>query len=315
MMKNGNPFGTREKAGAFSRSKGGFSGQRENRFEFWLFVGPVFVLFTILFVLPLVQGVYYSLTNWDAINPNVTFVGLKNYIKIFTVDPYFLPALGRTFYFAVLNVFFVNVLAMLFALALTSNFKANNLYRSAIFIPNVISMVISGFIWQFMFTKIFPQAAQAVPFLGFLDQSWLSNVNLVMFSIVIVSVWQGTGYIMTIYIAGLQGMDQGLVEAATIDGANIWQTFWRVKLPSILPTVAVGAFMNISGSLKIFDIVYSLTNGGPGRASEVAMLEIYREAYQYRNFGYACAKAFLLAAVIILITIIQQRVTRGREDA
>lgn len=291
----------------------GIAGAREKSWEFWVFVGPVFALFTLFFIVPLAQGLYYAFTNWDAINPRINFVGITNFVKIFTIDKYFIPALGRTFYFTVLNVFFVNVFAMLFALALTNESRGNNFFRACIFVPNVISMVIAGFIWSFMFSKILPKIGSDIPLLSFLDQSWTGDEKFAMMAIIIVSVWQGTGYIMTIYIAGLQGMDAGLVEAGKIDGANAWQTFWRIKLPSILPTVAVGSFMNIAGSLKIFDIVYSLTKGGPGRSTEVAMLELYREAYQYKNFGYASAKAVILAVIIIAITLVQQKLTKAKE--
>jgi len=290
-----------------------YSLKSENKRGILLFIVPVLLVYTLLFIVPMFQGVAYAFTDWDGINQNVHFVGLRNFIKIFTIDSSFLPAMGRTVFFVTLNFFGVNVLAMLFAIALTNKFKFNNIIRAAIFLPNVISMVIAGFIWQFMYLKIFPQAAEKFSILSFLNQSWLSDSNLVMISIVLVSMWQGIGYIMTIYIAGLQGVDECQIEAAKIDGANGWQSFWKVKLPAVLPAVAVGAFMNVAGSFKIFDTVYSLTSGGPGKSSEVAMLEIYREAYLYKNFGLACAKAVLLAIVIVAITILQMRLTSDND--
>lgn len=281
--------------------------------NFW-FLGPCYILFTVFFFIPMCQSVFYAFTSWDAVNPNITFVGLRNFVKIFTIDSNFLPALGRTFYFTFFNVILTNVLAMLFAVALTTNVRVNNFFRSLLFIPNVISMVITGFIWQFMFLRVIPDLAKGSPgVFGFLNQAWLSDPNLVMFSIVIVAVWQGVGYIMTIYIAGLTSVDASMLEAALIDGAGGWITFWRVKLPAMLPTVAVGAFLNIAGSFKVFDVVYSLTSGGPGRSSEVAMLDIFREAYMYNNFGYACAKSVILALIIIVFTLIQFKFTAGKE--
>ncbi|MEI7885663.1 MAG: sugar ABC transporter permease [Clostridia bacterium] len=313
-MLNSVPNKEKEKALAFSFLKRNGNGKkRENRLTFLIFVAPIFLLFTLLFIVPLVQGVYYAFTDWDAVNPVLNFVGLKNFVKIFTIDSNFIPAMGRTFYFVIFNVFLSNTIGMLFAIAFTNDFRFNNMFRSMIFIPNVISMVIGGFIWQFMFLKVMPQTAAKFSFLSFLDQSWLSDSNIVMFSIVIVSLWQGLGFMMTIFIAGLQGIDSSLIEAGTIDGASGWQSFWNIKLPAVLPTVAVGAFMNIAGSFKIFDTVFSLTSGGPGRSSEVAMLEIYREAYTYKNFGYASAKAVLLALVIIIFTIIQLKLTSDKE--
>ncbi len=278
------------------------------------FLGPCYILFTVFFINPMIQSIYFSFTNWNAIDPSFSMVGLQNYINIFTVDTGFLPALGRTFFFAFFNVLFTNVLAMLFGVALTTKFRFNNMFRSAIFIPNVIAMVVTGFIWQFMFLNVFPTVAETMPIpFGFLDISWLSDPSIVMFSVVIVSVWQGVGYIMTIYIAGLVTVDESMLEAATIDGASGWTTFWRIKLPAILPTVGVGAFLNVAGSFKIFDIVYALTSGGPGESSTVAMLDIFREAYMFRNFGYASAKAVILSIIIILITLIQFKITSKSE--
>lgn len=276
------------------------------------FIGPVFIIYTLLFIYPFLQGLFYSVTSWNGIDPKPTFVGFRNFIEMFTKDEYFVPSLNRTFFIAFVNVFFTNILAMLFALALTSRFRLNNLWRAAIFMPNVISMVVSGFIWKFMFTEIAENMAE-ITGIEAINQSWLGDPSIVAFSIVIVSVWWGLGYIMTIYIAGLQGIDSSIVEAADIDGCNAWQLFFRIKLPSMLPVVTIGVFLNVSGSLKIFDTIYSLTGGGPGKASEVAMLNIYREAFVYGRLGYGNAKAVVLTIIIIAITIVQMKLTSGKE--
>jgi raffinose/stachyose/melibiose transport system permease protein len=276
------------------------------------FIGPVFIIYTLLFAFPFLQGLYYSFTQWNGIDPQATFVGFRNFIEMFTKDEYFVPSLNRTFFIAFVNVFFTNLLAMLFALALTNSFRLNNFWRAAIFMPNVISMVVSGFIWKFMFTQIAENMAE-VTGIEAINQSWLGDANIVAYSIVIVSVWWGLGYIMTIYIAGLQGIDNSIIEAAEIDGANNWQMFFRIKLPSMLPVVTIGVFLNVSGSLKLFDTIYSLTGGGPGKASEVAMLNIYREAFVYGRLGYGNAKAVVLTLIIIAITVVQMKLTSGKE--
>ncbi len=277
-----------------------------------LFVGPILIVYSILFAFPFLQGLYYSFTNWTAINPNYSFIGWQNYKEIFTLDEYFLPSLNRTFFIAFINVIFTNVLAMLFAVALTNQFRWNNTWRALIFMPNVISMVVSGFIWKFMFGEILPKLGETTN-ISLLSNSWLSDPGIVAYSIVIVSVWWGLGYIMTIYIAGLQGIDSEIIEAADIDGCNSWQSFFKVKLPSMLPVVTVGIFLNISGSLKMFDTIYSLTGGGPGKASEVAMLNIYREAFVFNRMGYGNAKAVFLTVIIVLITIVQMKLTSTKE--
>jgi raffinose/stachyose/melibiose transport system permease protein len=281
-------------------------------FSYLIFIGPIFLIYTLLFSFPFVRGLVLSFTDWNGVDPELNFIGIRNYIQMFTTDEYFIPSLGRTFYIALLNVVFTNVFAMIFAVSLTSKFKMNNVWRAAIFMPNVISMVVSGFIWKFMFTELAGNLTE-ITGLQFFSQSWLGSPDIVAYSIVIVSVWWGLGYIMTIYIAGLMGIDNSMIEAAEIDGCGPWRSFFQIKLPSMMPVVTVGVFLNVSGSLKIFDTIYSLTGGGPGKASEVAMLNIYREAFVYDRFGYGTAKAVVLAIIIIAITMVQMRLTRKKE--
>ncbi|MFW5711253.1 MAG: carbohydrate ABC transporter permease [Spirochaetota bacterium] len=276
-----------------------------------LFVGPIFVVYTLLFMYPFFEGLYYSFTNWNGVDPQVNFIGLKNYIEMFTKDEYFLPALQRTFFIAVLNVTFVNILAMVFALSLTNDGRLNNLWRAMIFMPYMISMVVCGFIWRFMLTNIAENLSEVTE-LAFINQSWLGDPNIVVYSIVIVSTWWIAGYIMTIYIAGILSIDQSLIEAGEIDGCNTWQSFYKIKLPLMMPVVTVGVFLSISYSLKIFDTIYSLTGGGPGKASEVMMLNLYRDAFVYNRYGYGTAKAIVLTIIIILITFIQMRITNAK---
>lgn len=275
------------------------------------FIGPAFILFTIFFTLPLIQGLIYSMTDWNGVG-NFNFVGLRNY-KMIIQDNNFLTSIGRTFYIAAFNVVLTNVIAMLFAVALTTKFKFNNLMRGIIFLPNMIGMAICGFIWKFMFDKVSGTIYTATG-MELFNRSWLtgSTSNIVP-AILIVTLWQGVGYIMTIYIAGLLSVDDSILEAASIDGANGWQSFFRVKLPLMLPMVTVGAFLNLSGSLKMFDVIFSLTSGGPGNATEVAMLNVYREAFVYNKFGYGSAKAVILSMIIIIITLIQLKATGSKE--
>ncbi|ACL69706.1 carbohydrate ABC transporter permease [Halothermothrix orenii] len=286
--------------------------KRRKIYLFLAFVGPIFVLYTLFFILPLFEGIYYSFTDWKGVGGSINWVGFDNYINLFKIDDVFINSINTTFYIAFVNVLLTNILAMIFAIALTNNFKLNNLYRGIILLPNMISMVVSGFIWKFMFSKISGSLYEATG-IELFNNSWLGDIEIVIYSVVIVSLWQGLGYIMTIYIAALQGVDENVIEAASIDGANSWQIFFKIKLPLMLPIVSIGAFLNISMSLKIFDIIYSLTGGGPGHASEVAMLNIYREAFVFNRLGYANAKAIVLTIIIVIITVIHFRITSREE--
>ena len=273
--------------------------------------GPSIGIYTMFFMVPMILGLVYSLTDWDAVG-KFNIVGLSNYSKLLFQDPVFLQSLGRTFWFAIISVTLTTIIAMLCAIGLTSKFKANNLIRTIIFFPNLISMVITGFIWNFLFTKVSSGIYTSTGIEAF-NISWIGDVKYVMWAVVIVSIWSGMGYYMTIYIAGLLGIDGSFIEAAKIDGASDWHVFWRIKMPLMLPVVSVGAFMNIAFCMKVFDIIFSLSKGGPGNSSEVAMINVYREAFVYNNFGYGSAKAIFFACIIILFSFIQQRVSNSME--
>lgn len=278
-----------------------------------LFIGPIFLIYTALFMFPFFEGLYYSITDWNGINPETNFIGLQNYVEMFTEDEYFISALQRTFVIAGFSVLFINLFAMLFSLALTSKAKTNNIWRAMIFMPYMISMVVSGFIWRFMYNNIAESLAKETG-LSFLNQSWLGDPNLVIYSIIIVNVWWLTGYVMTIYIAGILSLDPNLLEAGEIDGCSAWQSFFKIKLPLMMPVVTVGVFLSISYSLKVFDTIYSLTGGGPGKSSEVVMLNLYRDAFVHNRFAYGTSKAIVLTVIIVIITYFQMKLTSSKED-
>lgn len=268
-----------------------------------LFILPALALYTIFFIIPFVTGIYYSFTDWRGIDGLASFIGVRNYVTLIR-DNFFIDSVKRTFYFTIINVSMTNILAMLFALMLATKTKINNLYRLIISLPNIISMIATGFLWQFMFTKISASLYDATA-LKLFDVNWLSNEKIILISIVIVTLWQGLGYIMIIYIAGIQSVDSDIIEAASMDGANAIESFIHIQLPAMMPTLLVGVFLNVAGSLKIFDVVFSLTGGGPGRITEVMVLNIYNEAFVNNRLGYANAKALILTCIVILVTSIQ----------
>jgi raffinose/stachyose/melibiose transport system permease protein len=259
----------------------------------------------------MIGGMYYSFTDWSGIFGTQIFNGLDNYKKIFQ-DAAFFNSLKITAIFVFWNCLLTNILAMLFAIVLSDNSKRNNISKMILFTPNVISLVVTGFIWQFLLSRVFNQIydQSGISLFGI---SFLGSPDIVIYSCVLVSLWAGIGYIMVIYIAALQGVDQSHVEAAIIDGCGTWRLFWQVKLPEILPTVSVGLFINISGSIKVYDLIYALTQGGPGGSSELVMLNIYNEAFERQNAGYANTKAMIVTAIIILITLLQLKLTKKRK--
>lgn len=300
---------TTTRRAACAKKKGTLSSAK----TFLLFVGPILAIYTFSFTIPFIQGIYYSFTQWSGIRGTEAWSGLTNYIRLFTQDPGFFDSLARTFKFVFWNCTLTNILAMLFALALTKKNKRNNFSQTVLFLPNMVSLIVTGFIWQFLLSRVAAQAYDATGFHLF-GINYLGDPKIVIYSCVLVSLWAGIGYIMIIYIAALQGINQSHIEAATVDGCNPWQLFWKIKLPEMLPTVTVGVFINISGSIKIYDLIYSLTKGGPGIASELVMLNIYTEAFQRQNAGYANTKAMIVTLIIFVITLLQLRLTRERSS-
>jgi raffinose/stachyose/melibiose transport system permease protein len=179
--------------------------------------------------------------------------------------------------------------------------------------PNMMSMIIGGFMWMFIFTKVLSYIADHTV-LHFLNHSWIGDPKYSFYAIIIVSLWGGVGYLMVIYIAALQGVPQELREAASIDGAGRFQILRSVTLPMIMPAVTIGIFVTLNSTFKVFDVVFALTGGGPGRATQVIALNIFEEAFHMSNrYGYASAKAMILFVIVCIITLAQLKVMKKRE--
>lgn len=277
-----------------------------------IFVGPIFCIYTFCFTFSLVGGIYYSFTNWSGVTGTEVWIGFKNYVRIFAQDQAFMESMKRTAIFVFWNCLFTNVIAMVFAVLLEDSTKLNNGSRMMIFMPNVISLIVTGFIWQFLLSRVMPQMYASTGWSIF-GMNLLGDPKLVIYGCVLVSLWSGIGYIMVIYISALQGIDGTLIDAGRVDGCSSWKIFWKIKMPEMMSTVSVGIFLNIAGSIKIFDLIWSLTKGGPGNASEVVMINVYREAFERRNAGYANAKAVVLTGIIIAITLLQLKLTKQKE--
>ncbi len=279
---------------------------------FFAFVAPALLVFLIFIVIPMLGGMSYSFTNWNGLAKSYKFVGFVNYIEAFK-DKEFIRSLMFSFKYVFLMVVLQNGIALLLALLIESRKRAKGLFRTIFFMPNLISMIIGAFMWTFIFTKLLPELAEQAAF-SFLDQAWTSDPKVSFYSILIVSLWQGVGYMMIIYIAGLQGVPQDIKEAARIDGANGWQMLRSVTLPMIMHTVTICLFLTLNSAFNSFDVIFGLTGGGPARKTEVVSLNIFQEAFNYNyRFGYANAKAMILFLIILVITIVQVRVMKRRE--
>lgn len=277
-----------------------------------VFVGPAFLFFTVIVLVPFVLGMYYSFTNWNGVNGSMSWVGLENFKTIFTNDKAFWESFWFTTRFSLLSVFLVNAVGFMLAFLLTRPLKTRNVLRTIFFLPNVIGGLLLGFIWQFIFIKGFASVGAATG-IGFFNLPWLGDANTAFWGILIVSIWQGAGYLMVIYISALVNIPHELLEAAKIDGASVWQTLRSIIMPLIMPAVTVCLFLAISWAFKMFDLNWSLTKGGPFRSTESVAINIYQEAFQNNRYGLGTAKALLFFIAVAFITSVQVYLTKKRE--
>ena len=277
------------------------------------FVFPALLFYSVFVLASASGGVRFSLTDWNGLNRTYKSVGLANYIEALTDDPAYLNSVLFTIKYVVCMVVLQNVLALLLAVLIESRRRSKVWFRTIFFMPNMMSMIIGGFMWMFIFTRVLAYIANHT-MLHFLDRSWIGDPRYSFLAILIVSLWGVVGYLMVIYIAALQGVPRYLKEAAEIDGANKIQMFWRVTLPMIFQACTIGIFVALGTSFKVFDVVYALTNGGPGRATQVIALNVFEEAFHMSSrYGYASAKAMILFVIICLITLVQLRLMKRKE--
>ncbi|MFC3883646.1 carbohydrate ABC transporter permease [Bacillus songklensis] len=279
---------------------------------FALFVGPAFLAFTIIVLIPFFTGVYYAFTDWNGVTGNIHWVGFDNFKYLFTEDKQFQKSFWITTKYTVVAIILTNIVGFGLALLVTQMLKTRNMLRTVFFLPNLIGGLLLGFVWQFIFVKGFASVGQLTG-ISLFELPWLGDAKTAFWGIVIVSVWQGAGYIMLIYTAALQNVPQELIEAAKIDGANRWQILRHITMPMVAPAVTVCLFLTISWSFKIFDVNLSLTNGGPFKSTEMLALNIYTEAFVNNRYGLGEAKALIFFIVVAAITTIQVMYTKKKE--
>jgi raffinose/stachyose/melibiose transport system permease protein len=274
--------------------------------------GPALIVILAFVEIPFLMSIAYSFTKWNGLDKAVKWIGLANYTELLTTDPGLGSAMIFTLFFTVLAVAATNVIALLFAVILDMNVRGKNVLRAAFYIPNIISLIIIGYVWRFIFSRGFDSFG-ALTHLGIFQLSWLGDPHLTFVSVVFVTVWQSIGFYMVIYIAGLQTVPREQVEAAVIDGAAPVTRFFRITLPLILPSVTVAIFYSLSNALKTFDVIFSLTFGGPGTATTSIALDIYKTAFSDSRFGYGSAKSVVLFLLILSVTVFQLTAFKRRE--
>ena len=270
-----------------------------------IFVLPTFLAFVIGFILPFIEGLYLSFCQFTTVK-DAKFIGIGNYQRIFT-DSTFTNSFKFTVLFAVASIVLINVIAFILALLLTRKLKGTNIFRTIFFMPNLIGGIVLGYIWQILINCVLSIVGQ--PLLAL-------NSSAGYWGLIILMCWQQIGYMMIIYIAGLQNVSDDLLEAAQIDGATPWQTLWKVKLPMVMPSITICVFLTLTNSFKLFDQNLALTGGDPNHFTEMLALNIYQTFYaragaQWKGLGQA--KAVLFCVLVIAISMIQLKATRSRE--
>ena len=276
------------------------------------FVGPALLFFLVIQIVPFLMGVYYSFTSWNGVSSVVEWVGFENYKRIFTSDETFFNSFMFTTKFMFAAVIISNLIGFSFALLLNAALKTRNILRTVFFIPNVIGGLLLGFIWQFIFVKGFASIGNMTD-IGFFKLPWLGDETTAFWGIVIVFAWQISGYMMVIYVAALQGVDNSLLEAAKMDGATNWTLLTKIIIPLILPAFTICFFLTISMAFKIFDLNISLTGGGPFNSTQSVAINIYQEAFQNNRYGLGTAKSILFFVVVAIFTTVQVMITKKKE--
>ena len=276
--------------------------------NFALYTFFPYAVFLVFVLVPFFIGGYYSLTEWNGVSRNIDFVGLRNYLEVFREDEGFIVSTVFTFKFTLAACVSVNLLGLLYAVMFHNSTRWNSALRVILVLPNVIGGIILGFVWRFIF-------AQALPAIGgiFENLSWFGQPDMAFYAILIVLVWQQAGYVMLIYIASMNSIDEQLFEAARIDGASSFRQFTDITLPLIVPAFTVSIFIVLAYSFKIFGLIFALTGGGPFGSTESLALNIYNEAFVYGNYGTGSAKAVIFFVFVAILSYLQVRFTQKRE--
>ncbi len=272
---------------------------------------PAVILFFLFNTLPLIIGAVYSFTNYRGYG-SFDFVGLRNYIDLFQ-DSRVGNSYLFTFKYAVAGTILVNVLSIILAVALNSRIKAKSFLRGVYFIPNILGGLIVGYIFSFLFTHIIPALGNMLG-IAWLQNSILSSPTYAWIAVLIVGVWQTVAMNTIIYISGLQTIPFDIYEAGRIDGANQWQIFWKLAFPMLMPFVSINLVLSTKNMLMVFDQIMSLTKGGPAQSTESISYLIYKNGMDGGQFGFQSANAVLFFVLIVLISVIQIKMTGRKEE-
>ena len=292
--------------------------RKKNKFDWYtlLFILPAFLVYAGFVLFPAISSIYYSFTSWTGVETNMNFIGISNYKEL--LDPgnvRFWGAILRTFIVAIVVAIGNNIIALALAMMVDKVKILKGFFRSSFYIPVLISATVAGFIWKIMYNNNFGVFNHVLSALGLenMTNDWLGNPKTALISLIVTILWQGAGYYMIIYLAGLQSIPEELTEAAKIDGANSWQQFWRVTFPLLAGSITINMTLALINGMKVFDQINVMTSGGPGFATETMTYYIYKVAFAEMRQGLGTAASIILSVLILVFNQVQSRVLRSRE--
>ena len=278
--------------------------------KFTIFGAFPLAVFLVVLAVPFGQGLFLTFTNWDGFEYD-KFTGLDNYVKSFQ-DPTFWATLVFTAKFVIVSLVLINVVAFGLALLVTAKLRSSNIFRTFFFIPNLIGGVVLGVIWQFIFNTALVSMSQKFSW-PFFQSSWLNDTGTAFWALIIVTVWQSSGYMMIIYITGLISIEQDVLEAARVDGASPLRTLWSVKMPLMAQAFTIALFLTLRGGFMAYDVNVALTGGGPFRTTELISMHIFQDAFAFGNFGTGQSKAVLMFLLVAVTALVQVSVSKRME--
>jgi raffinose/stachyose/melibiose transport system permease protein len=278
--------------------------------KFGIFAALPLSIFFIVLAVPFSQGLFLTFTDWDGFGYE-KFIGVGNYAKSFQ-DPDFWATLTFTLKFVLVSLVAVNAVAFGLALLVTAKLKSKNIFRTFFFVPNLIGGVVLGVIWQFIFNTALVSISSKFGWSIF-QSSWLNETDTAFWALIIVTVWQSSGYMMIIYITGLISIEQDVIEAARVDGASALRTLLAIKIPLMAQAFTISLFLTLRGGFMAYDVNVALTGGGPYRTTELISMHIFQDAFAFGNFGTGQSKAVIMFAMVAIAALVQVSVSKRME--
>ncbi|RBW67395.1 carbohydrate ABC transporter permease [Bacillus taeanensis] len=281
----------------------------------FLFILPGLIIYGTFFAGPTVAAFFLSFTDWNGISPTYNFVGFSNYKEMLTNDPIFTQSLGNNLKFTLSVLIFQTALSLFFAILLVKNTKANVFYRALYFLPTIVASVSVAFTWTFMYDPNIGAINNFLSTIGLesLAKSWLGDKEIAIYSLAFVQFWAHTGQMLIIFVAGLHAIPSEMYEAASIEGANKWQTFRHITWPLLAPSATIVVAYTTIQSFKAFDLVIAMTGGGPSYATEILSTFLYHEAFINFKLGYASAAAVVFMIIIAIVTVLQFKLLKSND--